>query len=66
LAELASSSPTIRNVCSLPPSRMIVTDVPNRTSEWSGRSGLVRGERLRAGRPVAKVSPRGGKGRAIG
>jgi hypothetical protein len=44
----ASSSPTIRNICSLPSSRTIVTDVPNRTSEWSVGVGTRRAVARRA------------------
>ena len=64
LAGSASSSPTIRNVCSLPSSRMIVTDA----KPYFGVVGRGRYDACgRApGGPVAKVSPCGGKGRAIG
>ena len=48
LAGSASSSPTIRNVCSLPSSRTIVTEVPNRTSEWSVGAGTTRAVARRA------------------
>src|ERR1700730_2715350 len=44
----ASSSPTIRKVCSRPSSRTIVTRLPNRTSECSSGAGTTRAVARRA------------------